>query len=211
MATRGRKKIAERYEGELATPIRLHHEEWPVLPLSDPTVATPQERLAELQQQRERFRSLTLARSKPFIQQERDRKLILLAERFGMDPEHPDTWKAIAMELAIAHVPGFSVDLAEVRTVVGRPMVWSPHLYMNLYTSVMHLSRFYGMGEKDACQKLALDLDWARLVSRRSIYRRFREAKSNGERLGWIGMANSSIESEAADTSHPRGYSLKPW
>jgi hypothetical protein len=50
-------------------------------------------------------------------------KLSLLLSHYNIDPEDPQSWEQLAWDLAVAHVPGFQLELVGHRG--GRPTTWS--------------------------------------------------------------------------------------
>ena len=58
-----------------------------------------------------------------FVKQVWRRKLLLLLPHYNIDLEDPQSWERLAFELAVAHVPGFQLEL--VGHPGGRPTTWS--------------------------------------------------------------------------------------
>lgn len=99
-----RRAIPLRFEGELNEPI----ETLPFSPLRNLFTGEPNNADAYN------------ARNDAHVQCERDRKLTLLLEHFGIAPNSEDAHKELALKLAIAFVPGFHHIDSPMRPV-GRP------------------------------------------------------------------------------------------
>lgn len=63
-------------------------------------------------------------------------KMLLLYDRFGIDPASKDAWMRLAFELAVRHVPGFSI---EVQPRHGRPVEKGVNENIQLFLSVRQI------------------------------------------------------------------------
>lgn len=80
---------------------------------------------------------------------ERAEKMDLLLEAYGIAPDDPETWRALAYLLACDYVPGFK----HVTRKRGRPCKWQGRKSVELYADVKSLES-EGMSVRSACRVL---------------------------------------------------------
>ena len=86
---------------------------------------------------------------------ERDFRLCLLLEAYGIKEGDPNAWQRLAMQLATDHVPGMQVITS--RNTPGRKAQWPVGLGQTLIEAVAHQKKANGIGTKAAIVNLSRD------------------------------------------------------
>ena len=143
-------KKRPRYSGELNTPLDV-----PLPPLAFEGPVTDETRsqyeAARTRQEMEHSGSLVEARG---------RKLRLLAEYFGIDPDahKEEFWPKLALRLAYAYVPGFQFRNKGRR---GRPKFWNEDRLEDLLTTVEELKLKFARSDRAACAWIVAKPEYA--------------------------------------------------
>jgi hypothetical protein len=143
--------LTDRYTGDLATPIYM-----PVV------VGGPNESEAEFKQR---------------LLEQRALKLNKLFDWHAIDPDGPDAGMHLALELAMAHVPGMQVH-HEPRKRRGRKRTWKDGLGSKLRREVAALQRSKNVNYKQAIAELRENKEkpW-RTYTLSNLITRHREAR----------------------------------
>lgn len=122
------KQLRKPYTGKLNKPIVIPDE--PVKPtLLTGDGLSLEEKERKYQEDLEAYRIKYAA----FINSEIDKKMDELKKHHGLDG-HPDDWYQLALNLAMDHVPGFTVVTKSER---GRKTKWTPAAYAKLFLDVV--------------------------------------------------------------------------
>ena len=164
-----RKRRAPKYAGALAQPIYLDPDDYKYAgvglgqpPYSNPNVAA--EKMREV------------------VQTQTFKKMQLLFKHYEIDPSNEQRWLALAVSLALTHVPGLQIAS---RPKPGRKPTWKTGLGDKLVRAVQDIMKSQKrMRIEDAIDKLKNDKSgmWGR-YSVDNLGARYREAKNRQERF----------------------------
>jgi hypothetical protein len=108
-------------------------------------------------------------------------KIHLLFKHYKIDPSDEQSWKTLALRLALDLVPGLQAALRPKR---GRKSTWKAGLGFDLVRAVEDVKSQTGMRTQDAIRKLQKDKSgrWG-LYTVESLGARYREAKRQQEQF----------------------------
>jgi hypothetical protein len=108
-------------------------------------------------------------------------KIHLLFKHYKIDPSDEQSWEKLALQLALAHVPGLQLALRPKR---GRHRTWKAGLGDELVREVQDVKSQTGMRTEDAIRKLQKDKPgtWGRYTVV-NLGARYREAKRHQEQF----------------------------
>lgn len=118
------------------------------------------------------FETVFVAGYQEYVQEEREKKFDLLFKKFGIAKNQSDSWKLLAMHLAVENYVGFKVfDPALHREVqhAGRMIVWTPFHLAMLWCEVALLRLENCANVKAALRKICKKKPWAILLGAKNL------------------------------------------
>ncbi len=168
------KQLEKEYKGGLKKPI--HRDEPPIPPGKVIKLLSPEiDHDAKYKEESAIF----IAKSFLSLATQNIEKLGLLLEHYNIDPNDPDRWFWLSVNLAKNHVPGFKIKTKEEKG--GRPQEWDIVKYARLFLEVTILmaekKNVSGCNISRACNALLKEPEWES-YSRKTLQSRYAEAKT---------------------------------